>query len=95
MNKMTAVDWKWLNTMATGLPQTMMPKACQKKLTEMNYIIARYHDLSFVITGLGHEALRRRHFNLGPPEADDAAEQPAAAGAEEAEEGEAAIDAMD
>jgi len=92
---MTAVDWKWLNAMATGMPQTAMPKACQKKLAELSYIVARFHDLSFAITGLGQEALRRRRFNLGPPESgiEDAAEETAKL--PDASEEEEAADALE
>jgi len=64
---MTAMDWTWLTTVAESTPQTVVPEAYRNKLVEMQYVVARYHDPSVTITGLGQEALRRRHFNLGPP----------------------------
>ena len=76
---MTAMDWKWLATVAEGTPQTVVPEGCRKKLAEMQYIVARYHAApSIIITGLGQEALRRHHFKLGPPktELDDCAMLP-------------------
>jgi len=78
LNKMTAMDWQWLTTVSEGTPQTVVPEGCRKKLAEMQYIVARYHASSVIITGLGQEALRRRHFKLGPPkiELDDCAMLP-------------------
>jgi len=75
---MTAMDWKWLSTVEEGRPRTVVPEACRKKLVEMQYVAARYHDPSVTITGLGQETLRRRHFNLDPPqpESDDGAMLP-------------------
>jgi len=67
---MTAIDWTWLTTVAEGTSQTVVPEVSRKKLVEMQYVVARYHDPSVTITGLGQEALRRRHFNLGPPKSE-------------------------
>jgi hypothetical protein len=77
-SKMMSLDWKWLTAIAGGQAENA-PKLQRDKLLALNFIIARHRKDSFALTGLGSDALLRRKYKLGLPEAEPSvAPQPVA-----------------